>query len=236
MRIHCNTYSGFVKLAVNRCPIEGPDPSTSVIRVITRIKPGFEGEDVANKIPSRDHLWMYDSEAHELLKTSAEIGQTFPMPRAFVSRLLRFHLVDSIGGRSWGAGNNFEGSGEVKTAQFKARVTAKDDSSVSYTFTGLYSMLKSDGSIAHEGRIDGEFQLGKDDEKLVLFRAYASGMFRGGGVAGHTAMPPPGKSPLVFALVEADDYLGRNVPPAWAHGGHAVDYHQTMAEDLPGSQ
>jgi hypothetical protein len=49
------------------------------------------------------------------------------------------------------------------------------------------------------------------------FRAYATANAWGGGNAGHTEQPPPGKFRLVFAFVEGNDALSRGIPPAFAH-------------------
>src|SRR5437868_5918567 len=75
--------------------ISTPDPTTSIVRVFTRIRPLPEGADSLNAGVGRDHLWIYADEVREMLAAGA--GE-FPLPRALAARIARFHLVDNVRG------------------------------------------------------------------------------------------------------------------------------------------
>lgn len=179
-----------------------PDPTLSVLRIFSRIKPLPAGADALNLGVGRDHVWVYPEDVRAI---GAERRAEFSMPAAMAARLARYHLVDNVRGEP-----AFWTPGEVKLASFLVR-RQKDG----FTFTGRYSMQTEDGARGLEGKMDGTFRV--KTEKLEGFRAYGEALAWGSGP--YTPRPPAGKFPLKFALVQASDATAQTVPPQAAAYG-----------------
>ncbi len=186
-----------------------PDPTTSVIRQYSRIL-NIPLSDL-NSSPDRDYLWVYQKEVADILSRARGAKGDFALPSSFVARLVRFHLVDNLGGRT----NRFTGVSEVKKAAFYARVDSADPAH--FTFVGNWECRNGNDSIGIDGKIAGDFTLDTTARLVTRFRASADATAWGGGKPGHTEMPPPGKFPISFAFVETKDALGRGVPPSFAY-------------------
>lgn len=193
-----------------------PDPSTSVVRVFTRIRPVPRGVDPLNQSVGRDHLWILASEVKEMLAARQDGGR-FPLPRTLAARLARFHLVDNVRGEPdlWSAA-------EVKRAAFFARRVGPKGSDARFVFEGAYAQRTADGKRGLEGTIRGALAIDPQTSRIVRFRAYGAGQAWGRSL--YTPRPPRGRFPLVFALVEADDSMARAVPPQAVSSGEAYPH------------
>jgi hypothetical protein len=183
-----------------------PSEPVSYVRVFARIKPVPEGCDGSNSNLARDHFWIYKSDVEQF------VGKTtkFAMPTALMNRLIRYHLVDNIRGEPV-----FWSQQEVKRAAFT--VTPKGHNV--FGFAGTYSMATADNSRGLEGRLDGELRIDAAKMEAGNFKAY--GEAKAWGAGPYTPKPPPGKFPIVFALVSVNDDIAKATPPqAAAYGDY----------------
>jgi hypothetical protein len=194
-----------------------PDPTTSVVRVFSRIRPLPEGAHVLNTSVGRDHLWIYADEVRQMLAASAEDRETpFPLPPSLAARMTRFHLIDNVRGEPdmWEAN-------QIKQADFTLRRVADTNTTRTFAFTGTFAQELPNGERGQHGTIEGEFTAYKESAMITHFRAYSGG--EAWGASTYTQHAPPGRFPLVMAMVETDDAVSRIVPPqalAWS-----VNYH-----------
>jgi hypothetical protein len=189
-----------------------PDPTTSVIRVFSRIRPLPEGAHVLNTSVGRDHLWIYADEIRQMLAASAEDRETpFPLRPSLTARLTRFHLIDNVRGEPdmWEADR-------VKEADFVLRRVADSATTRTFALTGTFAQELPGGERGQHGTIEGEFTADKESATITHFRAYSEG--EAWGRSTYTQHAPPGRFPLVIAMVETNDAVSRIVPPqalAW---------------------
>lgn len=180
-----------------------PDPTTSVVRVFTRIRPLPPGADALNRRAQRDHLWILADEGREILTASGgEAG--FALPRSLVARMVRFHLVDNVRGEP-----DMWRPEEVRRADFTARRTHDTPPTRTIAFSGVFALRSPRQS--HEGKIVGEFDIDRHTAKIVRFRAYSQGQAWGSGT--WTGGAPEGTFPLVIAMIETNDAVSRAVSP-----------------------
>ena len=187
-----------------------PQPSTTVLRVFSRIRPLPAGCDESNRGIGRDHLWIFEDELSELSSGArAAGGKPFPMPRRIVGRLVRFHLLDTVRNTSSAFSEN-----EVKQASFTVQQAAQTDDST-FTFSGQY---ESSGVVDNSGQafgikgwLQGEFRVSVDSGRIDHFRAYGEATASGQNNAG----APEDDYPIVFAIVEAYDQVSQAVPPLY---------------------
>lgn len=184
---------------------EAPDPTTSVVRVFTRIKPLPMGASSINKSVGRDHLWILASELKEI-SAAGEKGGQFDFPKDLTARIVRFHLLDNVRGEP----DMWEPE-HVRKAAFTAKRIAKAGKVETFTFRGEFSMRYAEGSRGQTGTIDGEFQIDTAKYKILRFRAYSDG--EAWGDSKFAPAGPPGKFPLKIAMIEVDDMISRTVPP-----------------------
>ena len=194
------------KVAITRRTIENarpesPDPSTSVLRVFSRVRPVPKGADPSNQGIGRDHMWIWRDEVQELLRTGE-------MPDRIVGRFIRFHLLDTV--RNVSA--QF-GEGDVRKAEFTMKLLLENRRTRTFTFTGTYASRGTteadDKGFGVEGTLSGEFEIDVQKAKILRFRAYGEATCW--GQLG--TMAPKGKYPLVFAVVDANDEISSTVPP-----------------------
>lgn len=204
--------------------IAQPDPSTSVLRQFTRLPDVAKSE--LNSSVDRDQVWIYQDEISDMLAHARDPNNDFSMPPTLIARLVRFHLVDDLGGRS----TPFVGPNQVKRAAFYAHVTRVTLGHARFTFIGNWSTMLNDKSIGIEGKIVGEFEVDTAALRITRFRAYADATGWGGGTLGHTEMAPAGKFRVVFAFLEGNDTLSRSIPPFAAFSS---DYHDAHFWELP---
>lgn len=185
-----------------------PPPGASVLRIFTRIHPLPAGSHESNRGLGREHVWVLADEMRAM--AAARDGQSFAMPRAFVARLVTFGLSDNVRGQVW----HFQ-PGDVRQANFTAQATRTNGSLRSFTFSATFlkrGAIQSDSDRGVEGRLEGEFEVDTTPMKIVRFRAFADTQAWSGN-PGARFPTPPGRYPLLFAIVEANDALAQAVPP-----------------------
>ena len=192
----------------------GPEPSTSVLRVFSRIRPLPEGCHELNRGIGRDHIWIFEDELRELIRAAEQAGEEpFPLPRRITGRLVRFHLLDVVRNTSQSFAEN-----DVRQADFTARVVASGADRTRFALAGHYD---SEGAVEGNGQpfgmrgwLRGEFEVDHIQSRITDFRAYGEAT-----AFGQTQTEAPtGKYAVVFALVRADDDVARSVPPLY----HAI--------------
>jgi len=182
-----------------------PDPSTSVVRVFTRIRPVPAGADPINNGVGRDQMWIFAEDVRDLLEAS-ESADEFEMPRALATRMVRFHLIDNVRGEP-----DMWKPDQVRKAAFTVRIAARAPGRRDFTFSGEFAQGLPDDSRGQEGTIRGEFSVDTETRKVTRFRAYSEG--KAWGCSEYTPEEPEGRFPLIIAMVETDDAIARAVPP-----------------------
>jgi hypothetical protein len=177
----------------------GPDPSTSVLQVYSRIKPLPEGCDELNKGIGRDFLWVYADEVKAI--------RAGTLPDDLVRRIARFHLVDNVRGEP-----DMWKPSEI-VADLKLSRIGKDR----FAIGGTFSMAAGQRGLS--GDFEGEVTLDPTADRIADFKAYAKCEAWGAGT--YTPKPPPGKFTLLFAIVPATaDYAKVTPPQAATYGDH----------------
>ena len=183
-----------------------PEPnSTSVIRAFTRVRPVPLAANSLNKSVGRDHLWILARDLKQM-SAAAAAGNSFPMPKDLKMRLVRFNLVDNVRGQPdpWELD-------QVKRANITMKPIGRRGSEMIYTFTGDFLMRTADSKRGLEGRITGELEVTEATGKVAWFRAIADAT--AWGDSKFTAHSPPGKFPLVVAMLNVDDTLAGTIEP-----------------------
>ena len=183
-----------------------PAPSTSVVRVFSRIRPLPKGCTGLNRSVGRDFLWIYRDEARAMLVAGKRPGEALKLPRSLAVRMARFHLLDNVRGTPdmWAAA-------EVKRLAFTASVVRDTGVARTIAFSGRFAMQTSSGRKGYEGKVEGQFDIRISDARIVRFRAFGDGKAWGSGT--YTPNAPRGRYTLQVAMVEAHDAIARIVPP-----------------------
>lgn len=183
-----------------------PDPTTSVIRVFSRISPLPSGASELNSAIGRDHFWILENEVAQIASAAHDNGESFWLPSPMVARLARYHIIDNVRGEPdmWTVG-------EVKKAQVYAKLVARNAQAKNYQFHGDFSQRTADGKRGLDCVLDGEFDISIRERKIVRFRAFAHGQAWGAGR--FTEGAPPGCFPLLIAMIETNDEVAKIVPP-----------------------
>ncbi len=205
-------------------PMARPDPSTSVLRIVNRIVGAPADPHLLNNAPDRDFIWVLREEVKEIVQLARQGGE-FALPRPMVGRLVRYHLVDNLGGRT----QFFMGAREVKRADFRARVLRVGPRFLELSLNGTYASTQEKNAFGIEGEIQGELRIDTQTLRITRLRAFATSQAWGGPVNG-AETPPPGKFKIIHALTEADDVIARNVPPAY---GYSTTYLDAGYRSLP---
>jgi hypothetical protein len=189
-----------------RAPLKyAPRETTSVLSVISRVRPVPPDADGRNFNIGRDYLWFYQDELKEIL---AAPDDKLQFPNSFVARLCRYALVDNIRGEP-----DLWEENEARKADFKLTRTGAKDGLQSFTFSGAVKMTTDWLLLGVEGKIDGEFSVDEANAKIVRFRAYAKCEAWGAPKESYRGLPK-GRFPLVFAFMEDNSPLARDVAPA----------------------
>lgn len=185
-----------------------PPSGTSVLRIFGRIRPLPSEASDRNRAVGRDHIWVL---ASELKKLEEKLDPE--LPRSFVLRLVRFHMVDNVRGEP-----HMWAPHELSRVEFSSEWI--DRSKRRLRFYGAFAMSTKSGDHGMEGVMEGEFAYGPDTWRIERFRAYATATAWGSGQ--WAPNPPPGRFPMVFGIVDATDDLTKSVPPQAAQYG--LDY------------
>jgi hypothetical protein len=183
-----------------------PDPSTSVVRVFTRIRPVPPGADDLNNGLGRDHLWILADEVKAIEDASHNDGKSFALPPSMTARIVRFHLVDNVRGEP-----DMWEKKEVKDSTFSARLIKNSGSTKTYEMHGAFKDQTANNKRGIEGTLEGQFEIATAVEKISHFRAF--GQANAWGASTFTPGVPPGTFHMVMAMVDADDSITKVVPP-----------------------
>lgn len=176
-----------------------PEPTTSILRAYTRIKPVPAGSDPANENVANDHLWIPQSEVASLLATGE-----FPDSTRY--RMARFTFNDNVRGEP-----DHWKSDEIETAIFDTKLQMEIGGNVIYAVSGRFSMKSKDGSRGLSVQLEGELKVNRESKKIMGSKILAKGS--AWGKSTYTPNPPAGTFPIVFAIVEANDLASRETPP-----------------------
>lgn len=191
-------------------PSPAPDPGTTVLRVISRIRPLPADCDESNGGIGRDHMWIFDDEVQELMAAAKRAdGSRFELPRRIIGRFVRFQLLDTV--RNTSAAFSKE---EVKTASFQVQARPDSDGT-HFSFAGRYDsegVNENNGEpFGIRGWLQGEFSVHVVESRIDYFRAYGEAIASGRNNAG----APENDYPIVFAIVDAYDGISEAVPPLY---------------------
>jgi hypothetical protein len=188
------------------------DPSVSIMRVYTRIKPLPEGCAESNASVGRDHFWIYPEDVQAILAATEKKGERASMPQALVTRLARYHLVDNIRGEP-----DFWRAEEVRKTDLRVWFVRSSASIRTVAFAGDFSLATSSGARGLEGKLEGEIELDASTSRVARMRVYGASQAWGAGT--YTPNPPAGRFPLLFAIVDARDEYAKSTPPQAAQYG-----------------
>jgi hypothetical protein len=194
---------------------EKPDPAeTTVLRVFTRISPVPRGAASSNRAVGRDHLWIYSDEVRALAE--GEVGSRLDVPESLRMRIAQFHLADNVRGEP-----DYYPPSQVERAEMGARVLDERNGLRRLRLYGEFAMVGR-GQVAERGfrgTLIGEAVIDTKRERIVDWRMVGEGHAWGRGR--YTPGEPPGKFPLLVAMVKIDDPVARAVPPAALSKLHA---------------
>lgn len=183
-----------------------PDPTTSVVRVFTRIRPVPPGADDLNNGIGRDHLWILAEEIKAIKDASHDDGKPFPLPPSLTARMVRFHLVDNVRGEP-----DMWEKKELKESSFTAKLLKQTATAKTYEMQGVFRQQTANNKRGVEGKIDGQFEIDPQAGKISRLRAF--GQASAWGASTFTPGAPAGRFHMVIAMVDADDAITKVVPP-----------------------
>jgi hypothetical protein len=189
-----------------------------VLRVFSRIAPMPAGLDELRRRRNgqlgRDHVWLLKSDATEMLLRLKESNEA-DAPETLSKRLCRYHLTDNVRGES-----DLWGPLDIKKRSFKVAKLAETETVITVQLTGTYAMRMSDikvegrrtkSEMGLEGTIEGILEIDKAKATFSGAKLYASAT--GWGASTFTPDEPPGRFPIQFAMVVANDAVSRQVAP-----------------------
>lgn len=183
-----------------------PSPTTSVVRIYTRIRPVPAGADVLNNGIGRDHLWVLEREVQQISDPSHDDGRLFSLPSPLVARLVRYHLIDNVRGEP----DMWSGE-EIAKSNFSARYIGSNATGKTYEFRGDFAQRKKNNKRGSQGNIYGRFEIANNRSMLTSFRAYAQ--MQAWGASRFTPGAPSGTFPMVVCMIETHDDVSKVVPP-----------------------
>jgi len=199
-------------LGVGQVSTLKPDPTTSVIRVLTRLPCDDPGDPFLNNI-GRDFFWIYRSDVQELLEAADAATQTFDFPEQLKARLTRFHLRDHSRAMRvpWMPEH-------VHKARYSVSKLSDLNGMRRFRFSGEFAMSQSFNAIwgayygmSYQGNIEGEFSIDPVALRVVRWRVYAEGPCRG-----EPAPHDPTRQTdftLMIGMKEADDAEAKEYAP-----------------------
>lgn len=176
-----------------------PEAGTSVLRIFARVRPSVEGADPSNENVSRDHCWLLKEDVQSLIGTDS-------LTDAAITRLYRFAFVDNVRGEP-----DHWKPGEVKTAILDFKRVIEIDGAITYHVSGRFAMSTLGQTRGLEGTLYGRLTI--DKNALVVKECRIFSEATAWGRSTYTPGNPPGRFPMVFAIVEAADEASRVVPP-----------------------
>ena len=184
-----------------------PKPTTSLIYVVSRVRPIPEGCDSRNRNIGKDYLWIYPEEVDAIVDTAVD-RETFSLPTTLVARIVRYNLLDLIRGEP-----DYWEVREIKKAEFTVKRGATVDGKQSFTFNANFAMSTLWLTRGVEGTMEGEFTVDMAASKITRWRAYAKTQAWGAGRFTYRGVPK-NKFPLIFAMTETDEQVAKDIPPS----------------------
>jgi hypothetical protein len=198
-----------------------PRPGGLILNVYTRILDrDAKGETCRGSCPveggnlaAHDHLWLTEAEWKSLVPAGARPGDSFPVPRRLMLRILRFHLVDNTRGEppAWSVQ-------QVRRASMKLTVEEAGPGGVKLRLDGS-ALLATDTDPARARRGFDVRLLGYihyDAGKRAIDRFDVVAVGDHWGESALTRGARPGRAPLGVALSLArGDAPADRVPPQW---------------------
>ncbi|GAC1449604.1 MAG: hypothetical protein NVSMB9_33560 [Isosphaeraceae bacterium] len=198
---------------------EAPVPAgASVLRVFSRIDPLPEKtpRKRLNQSVGRDHLWVLKSEMDRIVSSLSGAEEDADAPETLSNRLVRFHLIDNVRGEP-----DLWHPEHVQRRSFRVSRVAGTPTTLTVALTGSFSLKMPRGPRAEggrdvaemglEGTLQGLLEIEKNRDTLKTARIFVSA--EAWGESTFTRGAPPGKFPLKFAMVLAEDPLSRQIAP-----------------------
>ena len=194
----------------------GPDITTSVVRVYSRLDADRGWLDGKKLGPGVSYLWILQDEVKQMLGTAPSPDKSLRLPPAMLARLITCHIVDHQAGDAlvWKPT-------EIRKCDFRAFVVREDEVSRTLGFEGQLRMETADETwFGISGQLVGEITLSRKTVRVDGFRAYFEGL-EGGAVSekrGDTLDDTAAKRPpsvLRIAMKEAkpDDSIANGTAP-----------------------
>lgn len=177
------------------------DPSTSVLRVLGRVKVPHDASQGAHQGVGRDHMWVFRDEVKALVDSAREPDAWVAPPRTVVARLVRFQLVDNTRNVAEAFAHD-----AVQEASFRVKLLSREGHTAHYALEGTY---RSEGQGQNHGEapygVDGRLagELTVDCKRLKITRCLLHGEAEAWGQPKTGA--PKGRYPIEFAVREAND-------------------------------
>jgi hypothetical protein len=198
-----------------------PPPGGLVLNVYTRILDRDAGGRFSRGTcrvqggaeAAHDHLWLTEAEWRSLIPAAPKAGESFPVPRRLMLRILRFHLVDNTRGEppAWSLG-------QLRKAEMKLTVQETGPAGLKLRLDGSALLATA----ADPDRADRGFDvrllgyLHYDVRRKVIDRFDVVAVGDHWGESRLTRGARPGRQPLgvAFGLTGGDTPADR-VPPQW---------------------
>jgi hypothetical protein len=160
---------------------------------------------------SHDHLWLTEAEWRGLVPASAKVGDSFPLPRRLLLRIVRFHLVDNTRGEP-----PFWSARDVRQAEGTLTVEEAGPAGIKLRLKGRALLAtNADPKRAERGfdvALLGYLHYNAGTKALDRFDVVAVGEHWGDGT--FTRSSRPGRTPLGVAFRLARGSAGADrVPP-----------------------
>lgn len=177
-------------------------------------KSAYPGWDIAYTEPTRDNLWLTETEVKSLLPDKFSKGDTFAVPAAIRERIFLFHLWDLTQGgleRPWGRPHLRAGELTFTVEETAPLVRLRLEGSVRFTAA---TKPERGFQARFEGFLDGE----APNKTVRGFNFVAVGETWGGG-SGDSRFVRPGRALLAmaFELATGDRPIDRIAPVGLAN-------------------
>jgi hypothetical protein len=163
---------------------------------------------------ARDHLWLTQKEWRSLVPKEPRVGDSFPVPRQILERIVRFHLVDNTRGEP-----NHWTPEEIRSASMSLMVESVSTDQVKLRLDGsvLLSTSKDLDKAARgfDANLLGYLAFDRKALACTRFDVIALGNHWGEGT--YTGGARPGRTPLGIAFELTKGNVPANlVPPQGA--------------------
>ncbi len=190
---------------------EAPE-GASVLRLYTRLHPPPAGAGPMYRLLGRDYMWVLAEEVAAILSASERESGAFAAPESLAARLVLFHMVDNTRGSVWAWSPS-----SVRSARLSLRRLRDRGALRTFSVTGSYRKQDSHPpqwtDRGQEGSLEGELEIDTRARKIVRMRVLADSTAWSDATYDRNFPPPPGRYPILTAIVDAQDDLARRVAP-----------------------